>query len=279
MRRSIQLGTLVALIAMSLLLSACNLPFTSSGGGPSAGEDGRAPEQVLADAKSAVAGFKTVHVVFKTNDKEVGDVTFDVSIDESGNITGSGDVGGTKFDVVVVGDKSYVRGSAFFAKQLASSGGDPGTRAVIQQKIGDHWVTGLSFLTNDKQLKTDVLADCLDQHGTLSKKGTDTVNGKKVVVVEDRGEEPGGQPATIYVAYDAPHVLVRVAETGKRTPGTEGMKGKCAATTATPLPTSGAGSAAAPQPSSIDFSDYGKPVKVDTPTDTVDIAALFSSGG
>lgn len=266
-------------MTLALSFSACTLP----GGGTVpvvSGEDSKSAEQILSDAADGLRNAKTIHLTVKTTADQFGDVTFDISVDESGNITGSGTVGGSKFDLVVSGGKTYIKGSDFWAKLLSqASQSSAQEKQLIQSKIDDHWITGYDILGDTKdRLKTDVFADCLTEHGALSKNATDSVGGKKVVVVQDKGDEPGGAAATYYVAFDSPHVLVRLQETGHRTPGTSATRGKCKGTTVSggsPNPDPNAKPSSGPA-ATLDFSDYGKAVKVEVPTDTVDLTTLFS---
>jgi hypothetical protein len=62
-----------------------------------------------------------------------------------------------------------------------------------------------------------MLADCLGDHGPLSKEGVATVAGRTAVVLRDSGASPSLRPDRIFVALDSPHVVLRLtsAEVGK----------------------------------------------------------------
>ncbi|MGB2941085.1 MAG: hypothetical protein WBD38_12400, partial [Candidatus Dormiibacterota bacterium] len=168
----------------------------------------------------------------------------------------------------------------FWVKVFANGGTpDPSVQALVQSKIGDHWVSGLDNLgdsTTRSGLSPPVLADCLGVHGSLSKGGTQSINGKKAIEVQDKGDSPGGRAGSRFIAVDSPHVLLRLTASGPTTAGSSPTTGKCAAP-ATPAPAPSGSPAPDSGPVTIDYGDYGKPVSVTTPTDTVDLASLFTT--
>ena len=56
-------------------------------------------------------------------------------------------------------------------------------------------------------------------HGSISKSGTDTVDGKKAVVLVDKGNAPGTTPAKLYVATTGDPLPLRAVQTGPQAPG------------------------------------------------------------
>jgi hypothetical protein len=54
--------------------------------------------------------------------------------------------------------------------------------------------------------------------GTLSKVGTGEVDGKPTVVIEDKGDVPGGAPGKAYIATKGEPLPLRVTQTGRRRP-------------------------------------------------------------
>jgi hypothetical protein len=55
--------------------------------------------------------------------------------------------------------------------------------------------------------------------GTLSNNGVKTLGGRKVIVLEDKGDRPGTTPGLLYVAADGPALPLREVQTGPRKPG------------------------------------------------------------
>ncbi|HEV3233415.1 MAG TPA: hypothetical protein VG329_02565 [Candidatus Dormibacteraeota bacterium] len=268
------------LALLAFFMAGCNLPGQSTGGIAIGGEESKTADQVIADARKDTGGFKTVHVTFSTISKDAGSISFDVSSDENGNVTGGGATGDAKFDIVIIDGKTYIKGQAFWVKVFANGGTpDPSVQALVQSKIGDHWVSGLDSLgdsTTRSGLSPPALADCLGVHGTLSKGGTQTINGKKAIEVQDKGDSPGGRAGSRFIAVDSPHVLLRQTATGPTTAGSSPTTGKCAAL-ATPAPAPSGSPAPDAGPVTIDYGDYGKPVSVTKPTDTVDLPSLFTT--
>jgi hypothetical protein len=272
-------GTLVALLA--LILSACDLPFVG-GGNPIGGEESKTPDQVLADAARDTAAQKTVRLVISGTDSQIGVLTYDISIDADGAATGSGALADSRFELVVKGGKSYVKGRDLFVKVFRDVPAD--TRSGLLDKVDDHWVVGLDLLgpqDGNNNFRPEILADCLQAHGTLGKGATTDVGGRKSIEVIDRGDNPGGTPKSIFVAVDAPHQVTRVTVNGEQTPGTDPDHGKCKGSTAAPAPPASPlpSGATAPNRTTVDIKDYGKPVTVTVPTDTVDFSDILPAGG
>jgi hypothetical protein len=265
--------------ALALLLGACNLPGQPSGVGIG-GEEGKPVDAVIADAQKDMAGFKTVHVKFATTARDTGAIAFDISSDEAGNVSGSGMAGDATFDLVVFEGKTYIKGQAFWLRVLTNgSGPDASVQAVVQSKVGDHWVVGLDSVgdsTGRGNLNPAVLADCLRVHGTLSKGGTQTIDGRKAVEVRDQGDSPGGRAGSRFIAVDSPHVLLRATHSGTASAGTSPANGRCKAG-ATPAPTPSGSPGGTESSVTTDYSDYGKSVTVTRPSDTVDLGSLFNS--
>lgn len=65
------------------------------------------------------------------------------------------------------------------------------------------------------QFNPRTLARCLgENHGTLSRDGTTSVNGKRAVVIRDAGGVPGGNPGRLDIASTGPAYPLRVISTG-----------------------------------------------------------------
>jgi hypothetical protein len=271
---------LVRATLVAVAVSGCNLPWSSSGGiALPSGEEAKPVDQIIADAQKDMATFKTIRVVVNTNQKNVGAITFDVSADDGGNVTGGGAAGDAKFDVLVTDGKTYIKGSAFWTKVFSSgSATDPAVQQIVQARIDDHWVTGLDFFSDPatkNNLSPAILADCLGRHGTLSKGATSDINGKKAIEIKDRGDLPGGRAASRFIAVDSPHVVLRFTASGPTTPGATADSGKCKGS-ATPAAAATSPSPAEP-PASVDYNDYGKAVTVTKPTDAIAVSDLFPS--
>jgi hypothetical protein len=262
-------------------MTAC-LFFGQGGGGGGGGvnlgpgEDTKSPDQIIADAKKDIQGYKTVHVTYSLAGKS-GTITVELDMAENGDAVGSGTFGGANFDVVFVGGKSYIKGKQFFLNLYTGSAGSAAQqlRPKIEQRIDDHWVSDLHVVSTEAlgRLKLDVFADCLDQHGTLAKGSTSDINGKKVIEVINKGDTAGQVEESIFVAVDSPHVVVRDKFSGKSTPGKAADAGKCKGTEVPP-PSPGAD----PVTLTLELKDYGKNVSVQAPpgSDVVSLNTVFA---
>jgi hypothetical protein len=180
---------------------------------------------------------------------------------------------GSSYQFVVYGKTYYVKGKAFFEMFAQALPAD--MKAMYLSRIGDNWVSlgpigaeGLGGLGSF--LDKAVLADCLDAHGTLSKAGTETVQGQKAVVLADKGDFPGGAPAKLYVRVNSPNYPLRLTQGGTVTPGTPTAHGKCPARSSDP------GSML--DDVTLDLSDFDTLVTVVQPPNAVDLSQLLPLG-
>jgi len=172
----------VAAVALSSLLAACG----SSGGN---GEDGRSADQIVQDAKAALASATSYHLAgfVDASGSSSDKVTLDVKVQNKDTMAGHLDEGGASFDFVSIGGKVYFRGPQLWQK----------TSPTVADMIGDKWVTA----TGNSQLEGELssvngladassLADSLGSTGgPYTKGGTSTVNGQQVVVVKSKDGE------------------------------------------------------------------------------------------
>jgi hypothetical protein len=234
-------------------------------------EDQKSPSQVIADAKADTrhlqGGFE---VQASGTDSNGVTALFDVHVDGKGNMRGSGTLNGAQVDLVVLGGKLYMKGHDFWARLAGAQGRVPNAQvSAILQQIDDRWVLNPSSagFGDFAKLTASTLADCLDDHGTLSKAGTDTVNGKKAVVLNDKGDAAGVTPGKVYIAFDSPHYLLETTEKGKQTQGTVKPHGTC--------PLQGSGTSTGTSTAKALFQNYGESVTIETPPNPLDLAQLF----
>lgn len=184
---------------------------TSSGGGGEAGKD---PAAILAKVKRDLAKVKSMHIEATTKDKSIMAVDVFASGQAAFNLTD----GAAKARVLLLLPSAvYVKGNRAYWEAGAGS--------AVADKVSGRWVKAPP--ASGKALKATVdrftpkrLAECTYAGaGTLSVKGTDTVDGQEVVVLQDAGDKPGTVPGLSYVTTRAPHLPVRAVVTGKRRPG------------------------------------------------------------
>ncbi len=171
----------VATLALSSLLAACG----SSGNG----EDGRSADQIVQDAKAALASATSYHLAgfIDSSGSSSDKVTLDVKVQNKDTMAGHLDEGGMSFDFVSIGGKVYFRGQQLWQK----------LNPAVADTIGDKWVTA----TGNSQLEGELssvngladassLADSLGSTGgPYTKAGTSSVNGQQVVVVKSKDGE------------------------------------------------------------------------------------------
>jgi hypothetical protein len=249
--------SLIGVTVLGILLAACG----GSGGGGSNGEADKSPDQILSDAVAALKSAKSVHLVATENASSTpdasgatgGPINIAADVQTPGAVSGTFSQGGATGHFVLIGGKFYLQG-----KQLLNKLGGQATADVV----GDNWVvvpasTGGSGVGDLADMNK--LATCLQQqHGTLSKGGTATVNGQDVVIVVDKGDKPGGQPGKLYVATSGTAYLLKVEQSGPVTPGGD-SNGPCGS--------SNSGGTAT-------FSDYNKSVTVTPPPNPIDFSKL-----
>jgi hypothetical protein len=248
--------SLIGVTVLGILLAAC-------GGGSSSGEADKQPDQILSDAVAALKSTKTLHLVATENSSSTpdpngggssGPIKIAADIQTPNAVAGTITEGGATGHFVVTNGKFYLQGRDLLAKL--------GGQAAVDV-VGDKWVlvpasagsSGVADLADMNKLAT-----CLQQqHGTLSKGGTATVNGQDTVIIVDKGDKPGTQPGKLYVATSGTAYPLKFEQTGSVTPGGD-TSGPCANTN------SSTGSAT--------FSDFNKSVTVTAPPNPLDLSSL-----
>jgi hypothetical protein len=206
-------------VLIALSIAACgasNSGPTSPGQGGSSGLAGKEAKAILNDAASALKEVDSYHIEGDGEDKD-GHVAFSTDIAGNGSMRIKTDSGGEVVEVVVVGQQTFLKGNeAFWTKE------DAGPNA---KRLADVWVDAPAGSEADLKkafaaLRPGQVAYCLTQHvGTLSKGGTESVDGRQTVVLVDKGDTSAAEPGKLYVATDGPPLPLRVTQTGPRTPG------------------------------------------------------------
>jgi hypothetical protein len=220
-------GILVALVILAVVVLVGCGGSSGGGGGDGGGYGGRKsadrasqpPEQILKDARSALQGVRSYHVSGTTVDEDGRNaVSGDVSDD--GSLRFSVRNKGTTLAVVVAGGQTYLKaGRRFWLEGNGAQG------PALARLFADRWVKmpareARSLQANVKQLLPKELAFCLSQNlGTLQTVGARTVDGKRVVVVRDKGDKPGTAPGELYLPATGPALPVRTRQTGPRKAG------------------------------------------------------------
>jgi hypothetical protein len=212
-------------------LAACGSSASPAASPTAAGEETRTAAQIYDDFLNDMAAERSVRVTGHQVDSTGAAADIDVvDTQNAANITFRAP-GGVVY-LVVTPDNVY--GS---------------------QSLSGPWVTPpADVVTNARSLTLSNTVRCgRVEHGGLTRGATSTINGQRVIAVEDDGKAPGASPSTVYVAISgAPHV-VRLVSHG--------------ATTAGGRPDCGHAAASGPQTTSatFDFGDWGATVTVTPP--------------
>ncbi len=196
MRRRLGPAALSALLALAL--AACG------GSGSSNGIASKSPDQIVAATRSAVAKVSSVHVA-GTVASSGTKVALDLNLVNGKGGKGSMTQNGLGFQIVAVGPEVYLNGSTAFWRATAG--------AAAAQLLSGKWLkapaTGqlasLATLTNVQKLFNQLLSS----HGKLAKGKTTTVQGQKVIAVNDTTN--GG---TLYVAATGNAYPIEISKTG-----------------------------------------------------------------
>jgi len=241
------------------LLAACGSSGGGSGsvsGGGGGDEAGKSADQILADAVDALKSAKSFHISGHSQSGS-GDVDLDLVAPNSAAGTISQD--GVPFHFVYLGGKAYAQGREFWAKFAP--------QAV--DVVGDHWVLLPSTAAGGFSQFADfnVFTTCLAQdHGTLSKGGTTTVDGQSAIVLMDAGDKPGTAAGKLYIAADGTPYPLKLEVTGSASASPSAVASP-AAGGATCSSSSGGGG-------TLIFSKFDSAASVTPPPDPLDFSKL-----
>jgi hypothetical protein len=224
------------LLLLALSLAVVSAAIDGCGGGSSSGNGiaDKSPTQILAATKKVADAATSVHV---SGSLVSGGTPISIDVNLIAGKGGRGKLSqnGLAFELIEVANTVYIKGSSSFYKHIGGS--------AAAQLLQGKWLkapasssgfASIGQLTNLRQLVDQTLAD----HGTLSKSGTTTIHGQKVVGVTDKGK--GG---TLYIAATGKPYPVQISRNGAGT-GT------------------------------ITFDRWNEPVTLAVPANAIDIAQL-----
>jgi hypothetical protein len=232
LRTSFTTVSLLALAALAPALAGCG-GSSSSGNGVAS----KSPAEIIAATKVAADAATSVHVSGSIISGGAP-ITLDMHLLAGQGGRGALSENGLAFDLVQTGGTVYIKGSAAFYRRIG------GTAAV--QLLQGKWLKAPASSSNFKSLsqltELHLLVDqTLANHGSLTKGGTTTVNGQKVVGVTDNTK--GG---TLYIASTGQPYPIEITKSG-----------------------SGGGK--------ISFDSWNKPITVQAPANAIDVAQLQSA--
>ncbi len=195
-------GFLVALIAVAL--AGCG--GSSSGNGVSS----KSASQILAASKAAAADASSVHVAGSLTSGATP-ITLDLDLVSGHGGRGQISEGGLSFELIVLDDTVYIKGSPAFYSHFGGSA----AAQLFQGKWLRSPATGgelasLASLTNFGRLLEQTLASS----GVLAKGATSTIAGAPVIELRDTSKNGSLYVATTGQPYPV-EIVKRGAETGR----------------------------------------------------------------
>jgi hypothetical protein len=199
MRRS-RLATYAMGIAVVAALTSCG-----DSDGDSSGFADEKPADIIDASKEAMSDLESLTISGDTR-ADGGAANLELQLSSSGDCTGtlSFDTTGTIEILGVGGDRWFKGDEAFW-----STTGIPDTTAVLDKWIIDAQDDFASFCTID-DFVGEMFEDDSDE--TYEVKGTESVDGEDVVVIEQDDTEDG--ISTGYILVDEPHHIVKIDKEG-----------------------------------------------------------------
>ncbi|HEY2536626.1 MAG TPA: hypothetical protein VGI24_06560 [Solirubrobacteraceae bacterium] len=232
-RRAITL--LPALLVLALVLLAIGGCGSSSSSGN--GVASKSPSEILAASKTAADSASSVHVSgsLKNNGTPI---TLNLSLVSGHGGRGQISQGSLSFNLIVVGDTIYLKGSpAFYSHFGGSAAAQLFQGKWLKAPASGGELGSLATLTNFTQL----LAQTLASHGTLVKGSTSTVAGTPVIELRDTSNN-----GSLFVATTGKPYPIQIVKHGSET-------------------------------GHITFTDWDKPVSLSAPPGAIDLSQLEQS--
>jgi hypothetical protein len=197
---------LAALVIALVVPAGCGGSSSSSSSSAGNGVQDKSPTDILAATKVASDAARSVHV--SGSIVSAGSpITLDMNLLAGKGGRGQLSESGLSFELIQVGKTVYIKGSPAFYKHIGGS--------AAAQLLQGKWLkapasnsdfASLSQLTDLRQLVDQTLSN----HGSsLTKLGTSTIDGQKVVGITDKSK--GG---TLYIAATGQPYPIQIAKSG-----------------------------------------------------------------
>jgi hypothetical protein len=164
--------------------------------------------------------------------------------------------GRQKIGLIVTRSATYVRASRGFWRQQHIK------NAKELKLLSNRWIKvpgGRGVADLGKQFTPATLARCLTTNlGTVTKRPATTFQGRRVIVLADKGDKPGTSPGLLYLTAAGRVLPVRAVQTGRQRPGGH-PAAACGGADRTTTRTD------------IRFSRFDKPVKIGAPAKALDL--------
>jgi hypothetical protein len=206
------------------------------------GITGKSPDQILATSLAAGEHARSVHIVgnIVSGGSHVGmDIRF-AGTDAAGRLSEDG----AAFDLVLVGNKAYIKGGAAFWKKEGAKPGDPTITLFANKWVGGSTAAGKPFHGFGAEFRLrGLLTSLSSSHGKLVPAGSTKIHGQPAVGLRDTKQ--GG---TIYIATTGKPYPLSIQKTKGSDSGT------------------------------LSFEDWDKPVTITAPASYIDLDKLSKTG-
>ncbi len=225
----------IPLLSALLILALAGCGSSSSSGN---GVASKSASEILAASKAAADSASSVHVSgsLKSNGTPI---TLDLSLASGHGGRGQISQGSLSFNLIVVGDTIYLKGSpAFYSHFGGSAAAQLFQGKWLKAPVSGGELGSLAGLTNLTQLLSQTLAS----HGTLVKGPTSTVAGTPVIELHDTSDN-----GSLFVATTGKPYPIQIVKHGSET-------------------------------GQITFTDWNHPVSLSAPSGAIDLSQLQQSG-
>jgi len=243
------------------LLCALLLPATSAG---QADEASKTADQILADMTRDLGTVKTFRLEGTERDRS-GESRIAGDFDTSGRFRVRLAQGDEQFATILTHSAQYVRANRAFWRR---EGGVKS--AKLLKRLSGRWVKTPRPQDIDPaladQLNPARLAHCLTTDaGTVTKRGTTTFAGRRVIVLAGKGDKPRTAPGLLYLTSAGRILPVRDIQIGRRHKG------------AKPDPQCADQNDTSTTHSDVRLSRFDKPVKIAPPAHALDLSHVPGS--
>jgi hypothetical protein len=243
------------------LVVALLLPAASAGQGD---EASKTAQDILADMTRDLATVKTFHMEGTQRDRS-GEARVSGDIATSGQYRVSSTQGDEQLEAIQTKSASYLRANRAFWRR---EGGIKSAKAL--KRVSGRWLKvpeDSNVPSAADELNPATLAHCMTTlAGTVTKRGTTSWQGRRVIVLAGKGDKPRTAPGLLYLTSAGRILPVREIQTGRRHKG-----GK-------PDPQCGDSTDTSTTHSDLRLSRFDKPVKIAAPAHAVDITQTPAFG-
>ncbi|MET0602897.1 MAG: hypothetical protein ABW167_12995 [Baekduia sp.] len=187
---------------------------TNAGGG----EASKSPQAILSDMKRDLGKVNSLHFAGRMTDPS-GVTQMSGDVFASGSASIGVTQGKATVRMILLPNSTYMKANAVYWR--SAGGKDP----ELIAKLAGRWVKVPGSVRGSVRSVLSILAPknlarCLaGRTGTLTNNGVSTLGGRRVIVVEAKGDRPGATPGLLYIAADGPVLPVRDVQTGPRKAG------------------------------------------------------------